>query len=80
MSNSTLKCKSLKTSFSDNCIRNIFATIRLQSFSTNINENEVCTKKINQIFKKIKTHSPSYIKMNFGCITDKLFCNRKSFM
>ena len=25
--------------------------IRLQSFSTNINENEVCTKKIDQIFK-----------------------------
>ena len=33
-------------------IRNIFAMIRLPSFSTNINGNEVCTKKINQILKK----------------------------
>ena len=34
------------------CVRNIFAMIRLPSFSTNINGNEVCTKKFNQILKK----------------------------
>ena len=32
------------------------------SFSFNIDENEVCTKKIDRIFNKINTHSPSYIK------------------
>ena len=26
-------------------VRDMFATKRLQSYSTNINENEVCTKK-----------------------------------
>ena len=39
-------------------VRNIFAMIKLWSFSTNINENEVCTKNFDQIFKKINTHSP----------------------
>ena len=34
---------------------------RLQSFSTNIDKDDICTKKINQISKKINTHSPSYI-------------------
>ena len=43
-------------------LRNIFATIRLQSFSTNIDENEVCTKDINQISKKIDTSSFLYRK------------------
>ena len=43
-------------------IRNIFATIRLPSFSTNIDKNDVCAKKINQIFKKTNAHSPLYIK------------------
>ena len=43
-------------------MQNIFATIRLRSFSSNIGENEVCAKKIDRIFKKINTHSPSYIK------------------
>ena len=40
----------------------MFATIRFRSFSSNVHENEVCTKKIDQIFQKINTHSPSYIK------------------
>ena len=57
-----MKRKSLKTFFSDNCTQNIFDIIRLPSFSTNIDKNEVCTKKIDQIFKKINTDSPSYIK------------------
>ena len=43
-------------------MQNIFATIRLRSFSSNINENEVCTKKVDRIFKRINTHSPSYVK------------------
>ena len=38
-------------------VRNIFATIRLLLFSTNINENEVCTKNFDQIFKNINTNS-----------------------
>ena len=67
-----MKRKCPKTIFSDNCIRNIFATIRLRSFSSNIDENEVCTKKIYRIFKKINTFS--------FCLTDKLFRNRKSFV
>ena len=31
-------------------------------FSTNIDENEVCSKQIDQIFKKINTHSPLHIQ------------------
>ena len=38
-------------------VRNIFATIRLLLFSTNINENEVCTKNFDQIFKNINMNS-----------------------
>ena len=75
-----MKHKSLKTSFSDNCIQNIFAAISVWSFSTNIDENEFCTKKIDQIIKKINAHSPSCIKMSIGCMTDKLFCNRKCYV
>ena len=62
MEHKRLKCESPKTFFNDNCIQNIFARIRLPLFSTNINKNKVCTKKIDQIFKKINKHSPSYIK------------------
>ena len=55
--------------------------IRLWSFSINIDENEVCSKKIDQIFKNINIHSPLHIeKMSIVCVTDKLFCNRKSFV
>ena len=43
--------------------------MRLQSFSTNINENEVCTKKNDRIFKKINTHSPLYIENKY-CLRD----------
>ena len=39
-------------------VRSIFATIRLRLFSTNIDENEVCTKKINRKSR----HSASFIK------------------
>ena len=62
MQHNRLKSKSLKSSFSDNCIQNILAMIRLPLFSTKIHENEFCTKTINQIFKKLNKHSPSYIK------------------
>ena len=34
----------------------------LWSLSTNIDENEFCSKNINPIFEKINTHFPSYIK------------------
>ena len=43
-------------------VRNNSPKIRLQLFSTNIDENEVCTKKNDQIFKETDTHSPLYIK------------------
>ena len=36
--------------------------IILRLFSTNIDKNEVCTKKNDLLIKKINTHSPSYIK------------------
>ena len=39
-------------------VRNIFDMIRLLSFSTNINENEVCTENFDQIFENINTHFP----------------------
>ena len=55
MLHNRLKCKSPKTFFSDNCIRNIFAKKRLWSFSTNNNENEVCTKKSIEYLRKL-TH------------------------
>ena len=43
-------------------VENIFATIKLGSFFTNIDENEVCSKNINWIFQKINSNSPSYVK------------------
>ena len=58
MDDNRLKLKCPKTFFSDNCIQNIFATIRLRSFSSNIDGTEVNTKKIDRIFKKINPHSP----------------------
>ena len=36
--------------------------IRLPTFFTNIDKNEVCTKNIDQMFKRINTYSLSYIK------------------
>ena len=53
--------------------------IRLPSFSTNINGNEVCTKKINQILKKKFTLF--FVDKNWvPCTTDNLFFNWKSFV
>ena len=52
--------KSPKTFISDNCIlyiRNIFAAITLWSLFTNLNDNEICAKKFDQVFKKINTFS-----------------------
>ena len=71
-------------------VRNIFATIRLWSFSTNIDENEVCAKKFDQLFKKF-TRSSSYVMKKWAlfvwlinyfaigifCMT-KLLCIRKT--
>ena len=39
-----------------------FAKIRLPTFSITIDKNEICTKNINKMFKKINTYSFSYIK------------------
>ena len=58
MEHNRLKRNCPKTFFSDNYIQNIFATITLRSFSSNIDGNEVNTKKIDRIFKKINPHSP----------------------
>ena len=70
--------------------RNIFATIRLWLFSANIDENEVCTKKFDQLFKKLTCSSSyiikkwalfvwliNYLAIGIFCMT-KLLCIRKT--
>ena len=70
--------------------RNIFATIRLWLFSANIDENEVCTKKFDQLFKKLTCSSSyiikkwalfvwliNYLAIGIFCMT-KLLCTRKT--
>ena len=86
--------KSSKTFSSDNCIlytRNIYAAITLWSLFTNLNDNEICAKKFDQVFKKINTFSfvdknehlwyDSYIvlqKENF-CVTNYVLEKQKSW-
>ena len=70
MQHSRFKSKSPETFSSDNCIsKKHFCYDKITSISTNIDKNEVCTKKFDRIFKKINTHSPSYIK-NKHCLRD----------
>ena len=70
--------------------RNIFATIRLWLFSANIDEIEVCTKKFDQLFKKLTCSSSyiikkwalfvwliNYLAIGIFCMT-KLLCIRKT--
>ena len=70
--------------------RNIFATIRLWLFSANIDENEVCIKKFDQLFKKLTCSSSyiikkwalfvwliNYLAIGIFCMT-KLLCIRKT--
>ena len=78
MEHNRLKLKCPKTFFSDNCIQNIFATIRLRSFSSNIDGNEVNTKKIDRIFKKINPHSPFAWPINYFAIGN-LLCDQIIF-
>ena len=69
--------------FSDNCIRNISATKRLRSFSTNSDENKVCTKKSMEYLRKL-TYSPSYIKnehrLRDWSIDDQIIVYRKTYL
>ena len=66
MQHSRFKSKSPKTFSSDNCIsKKHFCYDKITSISTNIDKNEVCTKK----FVLKNTHSPSYIK-NKHCLRD----------
>ena len=47
-------------------VRDMFATKRLQSYSTNIKKMKFVPKKINQIFKKINMYSVSYVNTVHG--------------